>query len=201
MAGKKILVRVAALSALTMTALTMTAPAAAQRSEATIYRDANFSGPAMFIDRANPNLGLAWPVRSIRVPAGNWELCPQTNFRGTCMIIGQNTADLRRAYGWAGPLQSMRPLNQGGGGGNGGGGGGTYPGSLRGMASEFFPAPRSGNSRVLACRNNNATANCAADTADRFCRSVGWRGALHQTMQSERNRVYLADVLCANAGV
>ena len=175
------------------------APASAQRGEATIYRDRNFMGPAMFIDRTNPNLGLAWPVNSIRVAAGAWELCPQPNFRGNCLIVGQNTPDLRRAYNWSGPLQSMRPVNNGGPN-PGPGPGGPNQQSLRGMASEFFPAPRSGNARVLACTRGSATAACAAESADRFCSSVGWVGALHQTMQTERNRIYLADVLCANAG-
>jgi Beta/Gamma crystallin len=187
MAGKATLAGFAVL-------LGLAAPALAQRGEATIYRDRSFSGPAVFVDRTQPNLGLNWQVQSIRVASGAWELCPQPNFRGNCLIVGQSTANLRQAYGWAGPLQSMRPVNPGGGGGN-------SPDSLRGMAAEFFPAPRQGGSRVLGCRNGSASAACAAESAERFCRSVGWRGALHQSLQSERNRVYLADVLCANAGV
>ena len=30
--------------------------------EATIYRDAGYRGPAVFIGEEKPNLGLAWPV-------------------------------------------------------------------------------------------------------------------------------------------
>ena len=46
--------------------------------EATIYRDAGYRGPAVFIGEAKPNLGLAWPVNSIRVPNGRWELCEKS---------------------------------------------------------------------------------------------------------------------------
>ena len=73
--------------------------------------------------------------------------------------------------------------------------------SLRGMAAEFYPAPAQRGGRVLACPTGSATANCAAVSADRFCRSVGWNGARSQSLQSEGRRVYLADVLCANSGV
>src|SRR3546814_20513355 len=51
--------------------------------EATIYRDAGYRGPAGFIGEAKPNLGLAWPVNSIRVPNGRWELFERTRYRGT----------------------------------------------------------------------------------------------------------------------
>ena len=172
---------------------------AAAQSSTTIYRDPNFRGPAVAVDRANANLRLNFQVFSVRVRGGPWELCPQPNFRGSCLIVGQDTADLRRTYNWAGPLQSMRPTNEGPppfgpppGGGQPGGQ------SLRGMASEFFPAPRQGMGRVLACAQGQATPQCAAITADQFCRSRGWRHSAREMMQTENRRVYLADVLCAN---
>jgi hypothetical protein len=69
------------------------------------------------------------------------------------------------------------------------------------MGAEFFPAPRNRNgSRVLSCRNGGSTANCAARTADEFCRSAGWNGSAHETQQTEARRVYLADVLCVRSG-
>ena len=40
------------------------------QGEATIYRDLNFQGPAVYVGEARENLGLAWPVRSIRVRIG-----------------------------------------------------------------------------------------------------------------------------------
>ena len=50
--------------------------------EATIYRDAGFRGPAVFIGEAKPNLGLAWPVNSVRVTNGQWQLCERMRYRG-----------------------------------------------------------------------------------------------------------------------
>lgn len=163
----------------------------------TLYRDPGFRGPALAVERDEANLRLNFDVFAVRVTGGAWELCPQPGFRGRCLTVGQSTADLRRTYGWPGPLQSIRRVDDTrpppGGGGSGGG-------SLRGMASEFFPAPVQGRGRVPACPSGSATATCAAATADRFCRSEGWNGAGHQLMQTERGRIYLADVLCVRAG-
>lgn len=179
------------------TAGSLWATTAAAQDSATIYRDPNFSGPAVAVDRPNNNMRLNFQVFSIRVRGGPWELCPQPDFRGSCLVVGQDTSDLRRAYNWSGPLQSMRPAN-GGRPPFPGGGGGQQQQSLRGMASEFFPAPREGTYRVLACARGQATANCASMSADQFCRSRGWRHSAREMMQTENRRVYLADVLCAN---
>jgi hypothetical protein len=168
----------------------------AQSDSATIYRDPGFRGPAVAVDRANPNMRLNFQVFSIRIDGSPWELCPEPNFRGNCLTVRQSTSDLRRTSGWAGPLQSMRPAGTGGGG-SGGGSGGQ---SLRGMAAEFFPMPRKGNQRVEACPRGSATAACAAENADRFCRSVGWNGASHQAIETANRRNYLADVLCVRSG-
>lgn len=169
--------------------------ASAQADRATIYRDPGFRGPAVAVDRANPNLRLNFEVYSIRIDGAPWELCPEPNFRGRCLTVRQSTSDLRRTFGWEGPLQSMRPA------GGGSGGGGSVGGqSLRGMAAEFYPAPRRGNQRVEACTRGSATAACAADTADRFCRDAGWRGSAREAMETVNRRVYLADVLCVRTG-
>lgn len=176
-------------------------PVSAQSSSATIYRDSGFQGPAVAVEQANPNMRLNFQVQSIRITRGEWELCPEPNYRGKCLIVSQTTSDLRRTYyGWTGRLQSMRPAGNGGGWGGGGGGNGQER-SLRGMASEFFPAPRQGNGRVLACpQSNNASAACASATADRFCQQRGWRGSARELMETENRRTYLADVLCVRSG-
>ncbi|CAN0415534.1 unnamed protein product, partial [Phaeothamnion confervicola] len=44
-------------------------------AEAIIYRDQNFQGPAMNASAAQPDLRLAWQVRSITVVRGPWEIC------------------------------------------------------------------------------------------------------------------------------
>ena len=172
---------------------------------ATIYRDRNFSGPAVSVGQDNPNLRLNFRVNSIRLQGGAWELCSQANYRGNCITVRQTTSDLGRALNWGGTLQSMRRSGNGWGGGGGTGGGSGQQQSLRGMASEFFPAPRTnrnpGAARVPACQTGNAgNAACAAQTADRFCRSMGWAGSARELMETENRRVYLADVLCVRTG-
>lgn len=167
------------------------------RGEATIYRDANFSGPAVFVGEAKSNLALRWSVRSIRVRSGTWELCARTRYRSPCITVSADEPDIRRFAPQMFMVQSMRPLGY------------STPAivhppagtSLRGMAAEFFPAPggRDGR-RLLSCENGSATANCAAASADRFCKSIGWSGSASQRQETVNGRVYLADVLCTRTG-
>lgn len=166
-----------------------------QAPYATIYRDTNYSGPAVAVERAQPDLRLGFSVRSIRVRSGAWQLCSLRNYAGTCITVIASTPDLGNRLGMLRRLGSMRPVASPpvppGGGGR----------SLRGMGAEFFPAPANRNGgRVLSCRNGGSTANCAARTADQFCRSAGWNGSAHESQQSEGRRVYLADVLCVRSG-
>ena len=165
--------------------------------EATIYRDAAFLGPALFVDRANPDLGLAWPVNSIRVKRGKWELCERTRYRGRCRIAERDTSVLNNPLRGL-TIQSIRPV--------GGGGGGWEPAppaggqTARGSFAEFRTQPTDGGYRVQACRNASATAACAAQTADQWCRSIGWNGSAREHMETVAGRVYLADVLCVRSG-
>ena len=170
------------------------------RGEATIYRDANFSGPAVFVGEAKTNLALRWSVNSIRVRSGTWELCARTRYRSPCITVSADEPNIRRFAPQMMTIQSMRPL---------GGGATTLPEvihppagtSLRGMAAEFFPAPgNSAGRRVLACGYGSATANCAATTADNYCKSIGWAGSASQRMETVNGREYLADVLCTRTG-
>lgn len=166
------------------------------RSEITIYRDANFSGPAVAADGERANLGLAWPVNSIRITTGSWQLCERTNFRGTCRVYSETRQRLQRGGGIT--VQSMRPLGTGSGGGN------LAPGnnpSLRGMAAEFFPAPAVNGRRVLACASGPANRQCMERTAANFCTQRGWRLAVRVSGQAVQRQTYLADVLCANSQV
>jgi hypothetical protein len=169
------------------------------QGEATIYRDLNFQGPAVFVGEAKPSLGLAWPVRSIRVRTGLWELCARTRYRSPCARVSADEADLRRVSRLLYAVQSMRPL----------GGPSIQPPvqpdppagtSLRGMSAEFFPAPGRNGYRILSCPNGGSTANCAAQTADNYCKSIGYGGSASQTQETVYSRVYLADVLCTRTG-
>lgn len=167
------------------------------QGEATIYRDVGFQGPAVFVGEAKSDLQLNWPVRSIRVRSGTWELCARTRFRSPCARVSADEADLRRVSRLLYAVQSMRPV-------------GYAPpvqpeppvgASLRGMSSEFFPAPGDRNGRrVLSCSSGSATANCAARTADNYCKGLGWGGSASQTQETIYSRVYLADVLCTRTG-
>jgi hypothetical protein len=166
------------------------------QGEATIYRDLNFQGPAVFVGEAKENLGLAWPVRSIRVRWGTWELCARTRYRSPCARVSADESDLRRVSRVLYAVQSMRPI-------------GYAPPvqpdppagtSLRGMSAEFFPAPGRNGYRILSCPNGGSTANCAAQTADNYCKSLGYGGSASQTQETVNRRVYLADVLCTRTG-
>lgn len=163
-------------------------------AEATIYRDAAYRGPAVFIGEAKPNLGLAWPVNSIRVTQGRWELCEKTRYRGTCRTVDRDTPMLGNILRGI-TVQSMRPT---------GGGSDPYPPandqSVRGNFAEFHTQPMSGRTRVLACASGSGTANCAARTADSWCRSIGWNGSAREHMETVNGRIYLADVLCVRSG-
>ena len=170
--------------------------------EATIYRDVGFEGPAVYIARATPDLGLTWPVRSVRVKKGLWEICSRTNYRGRCVKVAADDPDISGRTGFFDTVKSMRPL----------GGPQIQPPlppqppippagtSLRGMSAEFFPAPGTNGYRMLSCANGGSTANCAAKTADTFCRNVGWNGSKTETQETISGRVYLADVLCVRSG-
>lgn len=164
--------------------------------EATIYRDAAYRGPAVFIGEAKPNLGLAWPVNSIRVPNGRWELCEKTRYRGNCRTIDRDTPMLNNVLRGI-TIQSIRPV------GSGGGWNPNPPATdqvARGNFAEFHTQPARDNRRLPACEFGSATANCAAQTADNYCRSIGWNGSAREHMESVNNRVYLADVLCVRSG-
>lgn len=165
------------------------------KSEATIYRDVGFQGPAVFVGEAKSDLQLSWSVKSIRVRTGTWELCARTRFRPPCAKVSSDEADLSRVSRVLYAVQSMRPL-----------GGPPVQSdppsgpSLRGMAAEFFPAPGRYNMRIISCPTGNASASCAARTADEFCRSVGWSGSKSEAQETINRRIYLADVLCVRAG-
>lgn len=74
--------------------------------------------------------------------------------------------------------------------------------SLGGMAAEFFATPADGGRRVLACRSSQSPdPDCARETAELFCRGVGYAYAGNIAMETVGNRVYLADVLCKHSAV
>jgi hypothetical protein len=165
--------------------------------EATIYRDATYRGPAVFIGEAKPNLGLSWPVNSIRVKSGRWELCERARYRGPCRTVDRDTPMLGKLLRGI-TIQSIRPLGTGGGNWNP-----APPANdqvARGSFAEFHTQPAKSSYRILACESGSATANCAAQAADTYCRSIGWNGSAREHMETINGRIYLADVLCVRSG-
>lgn len=167
----------------------------ARPPEATIYRDARFSGPAVFVGEAKPDLGLAWPVNSIRVASGTWELCERTYYRGNCKTYSSDQSVLGSSSRGM-TVQSMRPIGQSGG---------SFIGVeardqvTTGQFAEFHTEPASRGYRIPACPLGRVTANCAARTADNYCRTIGWNGSAREHMQTVGRVVFLADVLCVKS--
>lgn len=164
-------------------------------AEATIYRDAGFQGPAVFVGQANPNLGLAWPVNSIRITSGTWELCERTNYRGDCRTYTSDIPVLKDPFRGL-TIQSMRPIGQSGG---------SFIGVeardqvTTGQFAEFHTQPASRGYRIPACPLGRVSANCAARTADNYCRGIGWNGSAREHMETVGRVVFLADVLCVKS--
>ncbi|MFA6218325.1 MAG: beta/gamma crystallin-related protein [Erythrobacter sp.] len=157
----------------------------------TIYRDSFYRGPAVFVGEAKSNLGLAWPVNSIRVYSGIWELCERPNFQGTCRSVEKDTTILgttRRGM----TVLSIRPL--------GGGFIGVEADNkvLRGSYAEFHTQPASRGYRIPACPTGYASSSCTKRTADAYCRSIGWSHAGSAESEKVGLRYFLTDVLCEN---
>ncbi|AHE55722.1 beta/gamma crystallin-related protein [Sphingomonas sanxanigenens] len=167
------------------------------RHQATLYRERNFAGPAVSVQRAEANLGVTWPVQSIRVQTGRWQICTGPSFTGRCDILMRDVPVIAESYRRIlsiRPVYDVAPPRPPGGGGVGGGTGGQ---SLRGMAAEFFPNPRRGGV-ALECRTG--TAACAKQTADAFCRSAGWNGSRNAALRTVARRNHVVDVLCVRSG-
>ena len=95
----------------------ITLPASAQYrgsgSEAVVYKDPSFRGPALVIEGPEPNLAeirFNDTISSIEL-RGTWEICVDPNFRGKCTIIDGSVhrlADLRMNDN----ITSLRPVNR-----------------------------------------------------------------------------------------
>jgi hypothetical protein len=62
--------------------------------EIIIYRDRNYSGPAVSIRQDESNLRLVWTVNSARVHSGTWQLCERANFQGPCLTLSRSESNL-----------------------------------------------------------------------------------------------------------
>lgn len=163
----------------------LAAPASAQPSGTiTLHNQINFRGLALTVDRAQENLRVPWQVRSVSIGRGGpWELCLRPRFQN-CRRFDQSGSNIRMTVLSARPV--LRPIPPP-----------TGSGSLRGMASEYFPQPSDGRGRVISCPSGAAA--CAAESADRFCRSRGWTRAAFQLQETVNRQNFLADVLCSRS--
>ena len=74
---------------------------------AIIYRDVGYRGPARTLTGPSPDLDLQWPIRSIRVQRGVWELCARRNYRGLCTRYEASERSIPSAREYT---QSARPV-------------------------------------------------------------------------------------------
>jgi len=80
-------------------------PTPVPRPEIVIYRDRNFSGPAIAIPQDQPNLRLVWTVSSALVRGGTWQLCERPNYQGACLTLSESNSNLNRRR-----VQSVRAI-------------------------------------------------------------------------------------------
>jgi hypothetical protein len=177
---------------------------AQQRGELTLFSNPGYTGFRYTVTGPSLNVRLPWTARSaIVAPGDQWQLCTDAGYEGQCTILRDNTRNLGffvASARPAGPTALPNPIP---------GGVTTLPApippdsgffgpSLRGMTAEFFRAPASGGQRVASCPTGGA--DCAAQVADRFCRSRGWTASSYQRQETVAGRIYLADVLCTRTG-
>jgi hypothetical protein len=70
----------------------------------------DFRGGSIEIDQTSPQLrGFSNRAGSARVLSGRWELCERASFRGRCVIVNADVADLGRV-GLSNEVSSARPV-------------------------------------------------------------------------------------------
>jgi hypothetical protein len=164
----------------------------------TLFQNPNFGGAAFTLRQEESNLRSSMMPRSI-IAEGNWRVCSDSNGRGRCVNVSGRDPQSDRNSGVNFVVRSAFPQSGGGGNNNNGWFGPVGGQTLRGSASQFWPAPEINRRRVDACPNGqNGNTRCAAETADRFCRFAGWRSATFHQQVSINRRWFLSDVLCTN---
>ena len=176
-------------------AVTLPTGAAAQRSgQLTFYSNIGFRGQSYTVTGPRTNVRVPFSIRSAQVaPGESWEICTGSEYRGNCQTIAESVGNVALS------VRSARPVTAT-----------TLPApvpappanaqSLRGMASEYFPQPSDGNGRVLSCPGGSGSTACAAESADRFCKSRGWTASSYERQETVAGRTYLSDVLCTRTG-
>lgn len=157
-------------------------PAQAQSSNnsVTLFARGHYEGPGRTIT-GPVRLPAPVTVKSVKIQgAAGWDLCSGNSFTG-CRAYSQSdpsTVVSVRSVRPAGTISAERGRI-------------LPPGvltaqSLRGHASEYFPAPVESGNRVAA-QPGAATA---------FCKARGWGSAAHEDSEMVGGAASLADVLC-----
>lgn len=164
----------------------------------TIFSKGHFEGARLQIYGAWQHITPEFVARSVQVPEGqSWELCSGNTFTG-CKEYSQSvTATVVN-------VRSARPdtstIISGAASGTGIAAGTPLADipdrSLKGLASEYFIAPRRGGSRIAV---QPGTAEAMRQAANDYCRSKGWRLSPYARLQKAGGLFYLADVLCADS--
>jgi hypothetical protein len=181
-------IRKTACLAVALCAMAPVASSAQRPGEITFYSQIGFRGQSYTATGPREYARVPFKVRSARVAQGaSWQVCPSTGYRGNCNTVRSSQANIAWTVNSVRPVATPVPLPQP-----------VPPGhtgqSLRGMSAEFFPRPTAGSGRVLSCKSG--AASCAAEAADRFCRSQGWTASSYERQETVSGRIYLADVLC-----
>jgi hypothetical protein len=78
------------------------------RPQIVFYDAVNFRGRTLMIDDDRPSLANAsGSLGSIRVAAGEWQICDRPRFYGNCVTISEDVRDVSR-LGLRGPVASVR---------------------------------------------------------------------------------------------
>lgn len=93
------------------------APADAQRRGGDapvieLYDGPNYSGPSIRLDGEAPDLsriGFNDRASSIRIVSGQWEVCVDAHFRGSCEVVTASRPDIRR-WAFNNRISAVRPV-------------------------------------------------------------------------------------------
>lgn len=77
------------------------------RPQIVFYDAVNFRGRSLMIDDDRPSLAASNNLGSIRVAAGEWQVCDRPRFYGNCVIVTDDVRDVSR-LGLRGPVASVR---------------------------------------------------------------------------------------------
>jgi len=161
-------------------------------AELIMFGKGKYKGPNYSVGGASQSMRVPFVVKSVQIPEGQaWELCSGNTFSG-CKEFAKSDPSMVFNVRSVRPVaarittvsQSVGAVVTG-----------PNP-SLRGMASEFFVAPDTNGARIEVPAG---TSEAMSVSAREFCRTRGWRYAVHSRLQTLENRTFLADVLCSDA--